>query len=99
MESSEWRFLPLALSGAPESPRAQPTVSIQLGNYRLRATPKGAITSWLTADARVDHRVKWAGAGPSRLTGFTSTFTGSRPGPKIHENVISGLKSTWSRIT
>ncbi len=90
---------PLAPSGAPESPRAQPTVSIQLENYRLWATPEGASISWLTADARVDHKVKWAGTGPSRHVGFSSIITGSRPGPSLHAKVFSGSKSTWSRIT
>jgi len=91
--------LPLAPCGAPESPRAQPAVSSQLEIYRLRATPKGAITSWLTTDARINHKVKWAGTGPSRHVGFTSTSPGSCPGPNLHANNLSGSKSTWSRIT
>ena len=44
---------PLAPSGAPQSPRALPAVSTRLRNDRLRATPKGANTSWLTVDAQV----------------------------------------------
>jgi hypothetical protein len=91
--------LPLAPSGAPESPRAQPAASINLECHRLRATPKGAITSWLTADARMDHGMKWAGTGPLTFGGFSSTHTGSRPGPSSHAKVFSGSKSTWSRIT
>ena len=91
--------LPLALCSAPESPRAQPAASIRLGSHRFRATRGGASISWLTADARMHHRVNTAGAGPPRATGFTSTQIGSRPGRSNHAKVLPGSKSTPSRIT
>jgi hypothetical protein len=52
--------MPLAPYGTPESPRAQPTPSIGLGPHSCRATRGVAIISWLTADARLNHRVNAA---------------------------------------
>ena len=60
---------------------------------------RDASTSWLTADARMNHRVNAAETGPPRTTGFPSTDTGSRPGRADHAKVLSGSKSTPSRIT
>jgi len=54
MKASVRGFRPLAPSGAPQSPRALPAESTRLRNDRLRATPKGANTSWLTADPQVE---------------------------------------------
>jgi len=88
---------PLAPAGAPESPWAQPTVSTSK-EFRLWATREGAITGWLTVDAQLEPTAHWAGTGPLRHAGSTSTYPGSRPG-HIHANNLCGSKGTWSRMT
>ncbi len=88
---------PLAPFGAPESPWAEPTVSTRK-EFRLWATLKGAITGWLTVDAQLEPTPSWAGTGPLRHGGLSSTYPGSRPG-HTHANSLSGLKGTWSRMT
>ena len=93
------RSRPLAPSGAPESPRAQPTVSTRLRNDRLRATPKGANTSWLTVDAQVEQTVRKPGRIDSGSVVFPGTYPGFRPGPQHYGNILSGSKSTWSFMT
>jgi len=85
---------PLAPSGAPESPRALPAVSTRLRNDRLRATPRGANTSWLTVDAQVEQGVRKPGRIDSGLVVFPGTYPRFRPGPQHYENVLSGSKST-----
>ena len=91
--------LPLAPHGAPESPRAQPAVSMKLEFHSLRATPQGAITSWLTADAQISRQAKGVGPGPLTLGGSSSTYAGSWPDAYDHPKTRSGSKSTWSFIT
>jgi hypothetical protein len=56
----------------------------------LWATPKGAITSWLTVGARFDRRTNEAEAGPPRYHGFSSTTTGSRPGQESEGRPLVG---------
>jgi hypothetical protein len=90
---------PLAPFSAPESPRALPAVSTQLKNDRLRATPRGANTSWLTADAQVERGVRKPGRVDSGCLVSPGTDSGSRPGPQHHANNLSGSKSTWFFMT
>ncbi len=64
---------PLAPTGAPQSPRALPAESTRLRNDRLRATPKGANTSWLTVDAQVKRGVRKPGRVHSGFLVFPGT--------------------------
>ena len=71
--------LPLAPSGAPESPRAQPTESKKKGCHCLRAVDRDAITSWLTVDPQSDRQMMCAGAGPLTLLWFFQHLIGLLP--------------------
>ena len=90
---------PLAPTGAPQSPRALPAESTRLRNDRLRATPKGANTSWLTADSQVEQKVRKPGRIDSGLVVFPGTYPRFRPGPQHHWSILSGSKSTLSFMT
>ena len=90
---------PLAPSGAPQSPRALPAESTRLRNDRLRATPKGANTSWLTADSQVEQKVREPGRIDSGLVVSPGTYPRFRPGPQHQWSILSGSKSTLSFMT
>ncbi len=91
--SRRWRssgegLRPLAPSGAPESPRALPAVSTRLRNDRLRATPKGANTSWLTADAQAEQEVRRPGRVHSGRWFFQAPILAPAPVRSTHPNSL-----------